>query len=659
MKCLDLLLGRSLASSEDKKERVGAVPGVSVFGLDAFSSAAYGPEAALTVLIPLGVAGVSFALPITIGISVILFLVYLSYRQTIAAYPNGAGSYTVAKENLGDKAGLLAAVALMIDYTLNVAVGISAGVNQIVSAAPALQPHTLLLCLAILAALAYVNLRGLRETGLAFLPPTYLFVGCLGVLIALGIFRAITAAGHPQPAMAPAASPAVHEQISLWLFLKAFAAGCTAMTGVEAVSNGVQAFKEPPVAFARKALTMIVSVLILLLLGVAFLVQTYKITATEPGSPQYQSILSMVTQAVVGRGIFYYITMGAVLLVLCLSANTSFADFPRVCRTIAQDGYLPYSFMVRGRRLVFTEGILVLTALAGVLLICFNGVTDKLIPLFAVGAFLAFTLSQAGMVMHWRKKRKSGAVGSVAMNGIGGAATGITFLIVIVTKFTDGAWIVFLVIPALYLFMLRIHRHYKMVGDQLALSGSVELTPPRQMIAVVPLVSMGSLAQRALQIAFGLSGDIKVVHVEQENSPPDFQNQWAHDVLPAVSRAHLAEPQLVTLASPYRQVVTPILSYIWRLEKENPDQTIAVLIPQLIESRWYYSFLHNRHATILRTLLLMKGLNRIVVVNVPWHIQEREKIAQQAHELWKRRSKIEGPAQFIRREPAERKDERA
>jgi amino acid transporter len=393
MRWLDLVLCRPLAYSEDKEERVGVIPGVSVFGLDALSSAAYGPEAALTVLIPLGTAGLLFGLPITIAVSVILAIVYFSYRQTIAAYPNGAGSYTVAKENLGNRAGLLAAVALMIDYTLNVAVGISAGVGAIVSAAPGLQPYTLLLCLAILAVLAYMNLRGLREAGLAFVPPTYLFVGCLGVVILIGVFRTLTSGGHPQAAVAPPPSPQPHEQITLWLFLKAFAAGCTAMTGVEAVSNGVQAFKEPPVPSARKTLTFIVGILILLLIGVAFLVRSYGITATEPGSPQYQSILSMMTQAVVGRGIFYYITMVAVLLVLCLSANTSFADFPRVCRTIAQDGYLPYSFTVRGRRLVFTEGILVLTALSGALLICFNGVTDKLIPLFAVGAFLAFTLS--------------------------------------------------------------------------------------------------------------------------------------------------------------------------------------------------------------------------------------------------------------------------
>ncbi|MBV9275547.1 MAG: APC family permease [Verrucomicrobia bacterium] len=634
MRWLDLVLGRPLASSEDKEERVGVIPGVSVFGLDALSSAAYGPEAALTVLIPVGTAGLLFGLPITIAVSVILAIVYLSYRQTIAAYPNGAGSYTVAKENLGSRAGLLAAVALMIDYTLNVAVGISAGVGAIVSAAPGLQPYTLLLCLAILAALAYMNLRGLREAGLAFVPPTYLFVGCLGLVILIGVFRTLTSGGHPQAAVAPPPAPQAHEQITLWLFLKAFAAGCTAMTGVEAVSNGVQAFKEPPVPSARKTLTFIVGILILLLIGVAFLVRSYGITATEPGSPQYQSILSMMTQAVVGRGIFYYITMVAVLLVLCLSANTSFADFPRVCRTIAQDGYLPYSFTVRGRRLVFTEGILVLTVLSGALLICFNGVTDKLIPLFAVGAFLAFTLSQAGMVMHWLKLKQPGMTSSVAMNAIGAIATGITFLIVIVTKFHEGAWVVLLVIPGLYLFMLTIHRHYTQIAEELALSGPVDLPQPLPMIAVLPLMNVNSLAERALRIAYSLSDEVKVVHVQCENSPSDFPRDWDENVRPAITEAKLAEPEMIILESPYRHVVAPTLSYIWRLEKDNPDRSIAVLIPQLIESHWYYSFLHNQRAAIMRTVLLMKGLNRIVIVNVPWHIEKREKVRQATKQIW-------------------------
>jgi Amino acid permease len=343
-----------------------------------------------------------------------------------------------------------------------------------------------------------------------------------------------------------------------------------------------------------------------------------------------------MTQAVVGRGVFYYVTMAAVLLVLCLSANTSFADFPRVCRTVAQDGYLPFSFTVRGRRLVFTEGIVLLTTLSGILLIVFNGVTDRLIPLFAVGAFLAFTLSQSGMVMHWLRKKQPGVTGSVILNAIGAVATGITFFIVIVTKFAEGAWLVLLVLPGLYLFMLLIHRHYTKVGEELALRGPIKLHQPRPMIAVIPIMTLNSLAEKALQIAYSLSEDVSVVHIERENSQRDFCEEWDKQIQPAISRANLPMPHLEVIQSPFRRVVLPTLDYIWRLERDNPDRTVAVLIPQLIESHWYYSFLHNQRATILRTVLLMKGLNRIVIINVPWHIQKRDRIRQATKQLWEK-----------------------
>jgi amino acid transporter len=622
MAILDFVLGRHLASDEDKDERVGPLPGVSVFGLDALSSAAYGPEAALTVLIPLGIAGVGFGLPITIAVSAILTIVYFSYRQTISGYPEGAGSYTVAKENLGTYAGLLAAAALMIDYTLNVAVGISAGIGALTSALPPLQPYTLLLCLAVLLLLAFLNLRGLRESGLAFMPPTYLFVGCLVSVMVIGIVKAFVSGGHPQPVNPLPPLPSAHEQITLWLFLKAFAAGCTAMTGVEAVSNGVQAFKEPVVDSARRTLTLIVAILILLLLGIAYLVSAYKIAATDPGSPGYQSILSLLTEAIVGRGIFYYVTIGAILLVLCLSANTSFADFPRVCRTVSQDGFLPLVFAVRGRRLVYTQGIIVLTVLAGSLLIFFNGVTDKLIPLFAIGAFLAFTLSQAGMVIHWSRSRERNARLSAVVNGTGAIATAITLLIVIVTKFAEGAWIVVIVVPLLFILMLSINRHYLRIGREVAVSGPVRLERPSEMIAVVPIEHLNVLAEKALQVAYGLSQNIHVVHVKEEQSDRDFSSEWRVNVQPSIDREGLSEPNLVILKSPYRKVITPILNYIWQLESKNPKNTIAVLVPQLVESRWYYSLLHNRRAAILKTVLLLKGRNRILIVNVPWNLEK-------------------------------------
>src|ERR1700736_3276638 len=622
MAILDFILGRPLASDEDKDERVGPLPGISVFGLDALSSAAYGPEAALTVLIPLGVAGIGFSLPITVAVSAILTIVYFSYRQTISGYPQGAGSYTVAKENLGTYAGLLAAAALMIDYTLNVAVGISAGIGALTSALPQLQPYTLVLCLAVLLLLAFFNLRGLRESGLAFMPPTYLFIGCLVLVLLLCIVKAFASGGHPQP-VNPLPPPAkAHEQVSIWLVLKAFAAGCTAKTGVEAVSNGVQAFKEPVVDSARRTLTLIVAILILLLLGIAYLVSAYQITATEPGSPGYPSILSMLTEAIVGRGVFYYLTIAAILLVLCLSANTSFADFPRVCRTVSQDGFLPLVFAVRGRRLVYTQGIIVLTVLAGSLLIFFNGVTDKLIPLFAVGAFLAFTLSQAGMVIHWSRSTDRNARLSALINGTGAIATAITFLIVIVTKFAEGAWLVVIVLPLLFILMLSIKRHYLRIALEVAVSGPVRLERPREMIAVLPIDHLNILAEKALQVAYGLSQNIHVLHIQEEHSDRDFSSEWHLDVQPSIDREGLLAPELVILKSPYRKVITPILNYIWQLEGKNPKNTIAVLIPQLIESRWYYSLLHNRRAAILRTVLLLKGRNRILIINVPWNLEK-------------------------------------
>src|ERR1017187_2302498 len=404
MAILNFLFGSPLATSEERAERIGATEGIPIFGLDALSSSAYGPEAALTLLIPLGAAGGAYILPISFSIIILLAIVFFSYRQTIETYPGGGGSYTVARANLGVFPGLLAAAALMIDYILVVAVGISAGVGALVSAAPSLQPHTLLLCLAILAAVTMVNLRGVRETGVIFLVPTYLFVvGSLLIAIAIGLYKTLGSGGHPAPVLRlPPAPPAV-AAVSMWLLLKAFASGCTAMTGVEAVSNGVKAFREPTAENARRTLGVIIALLILMLAGIAYLVRVYGIAATDPGAPGYQSVLSMLVAAVAGKGLFYYVTIGSILLVLALSANTAFADFPRLCKIIAHDGFLPRSFGSRGRRLVYSQGVYVLAALAAVLLILFGGVTDRLIPLFAVGAFLAFTLSQTGMVFHWKR----------------------------------------------------------------------------------------------------------------------------------------------------------------------------------------------------------------------------------------------------------------
>src|SRR3984893_2846937 len=417
MNLLDLLVGKPLKTSEERAEQIGPAAGVPIFGLDALSSAAYGPEAALSLLIPLGILGVQYMIPISSAIIALLIIVYFSYRQTIAAYPTGGGSYTVARFNLGSFWGLLAAAALLADYILTAAVGISAGVGALVSAAPRLLPHTLILCLAILLIVTLINLRGVKEAGIAFMMPTYLFVGSLGIMIIGGVVRVILSGGHPSPVTPLPQAPIQMQTAGLWLLIRVFASGCTALTGVEAVSNGVRAFKEPAVKNAQKTLTIIIIILAFLLAGISYLVKVYGIVATDPGRPGYQSVLSMLLAAVFGKGVFYYVAIASILLVLSLSANTAFADCPRLCRAISQNNYLPNGFAQRGRRLVYTHGIVVLAVLTAVILTVFNGVTDRLIPLYAVGAFLAFTLSQAGMVRHWWKLRGPHWIKFAMVNG--------------------------------------------------------------------------------------------------------------------------------------------------------------------------------------------------------------------------------------------------
>ena len=463
MSFADSLFGRPLATSEERAEHIGVAAGIPIFGLDALTSAAYGPETALALLIPLGAAGISHLMPIVATIMVLLAIVFFSYRQTIAAYPSGGGSYTVATENLGTGAGLLAAAALMIDYILTAAVGIAAGVGAVVSDQPWLQPHTVMLCIGVLALLALVNMRGVKDTGAAFIIPTFLFVGTLMITIAVGAYHVFTSGGHPTPMAAlPAAPPAIVSSLGLWLLLKSFSNGCAAMTGVEAVSNGVMAFREPRTRNAQRALTIIMSTLVVMLVGTAWLATKYKIMAMDPANPGYQSLLSLIVTAVFGRGNFYHFTMWSVFLALCLSANTAFADFPRLTRAIAMHDYLPHVFTIRGRRLLFSHGIYALTGFTFVILVVLRGDVDRLISLYAIGAFLAFTLSQAGMVQHWRKQgpEHKGRLWHMLVNGTGAVATGITTIIVLVAKFTSGAWMVALLVPALILLMIGIKQHY-------------------------------------------------------------------------------------------------------------------------------------------------------------------------------------------------------
>ena len=622
MSVLDILLGKPLATSDERAEEIGTSAGIPIFGLDALSSAAYGPEAALTLLIPLGAAGVAHIVPISASIILLLTIVYFSYRQTIAAYPGGGGSYTVASENLGPHAGLLAAAALMLDYILVVAVGIAAGVGALVSAVPELHPHTLAICLGILVVLTIVNLRGLKEAGFFFLIPTYLFLGTLLITILIGVVKSAGTAGHPVPVVAPPAAPNPLVAVAgAWMMLQVFSNGCTAMTGVEAVSNGVKAFREPTVRNAQRTLTVIIFLLIVLLAGIAYLVKAYGIAATDPDAPGYQSLLSMLVMAVAGRNWFYYLTIGSVLVILSLSANTAFADFPRLCKAVAHDGFLPHSFGLRGRRLVYSQGIFVLAGLAAILLSLFNGVTDKLIPLFAIGAFLAFTLSQAGMVAHWKRTGGPGATRSMMVNGLGAVVTAITLVVVLVAKFTAGAWVSALLIAAMVLVMLRIHDHYERVASETATSIPLKFEKPAPPIVVLPMQCWSKTSERAMQFALSLSPEIHAVHVATEEETDALEKDWSRLVEKPVKEYGGTPPTLVTLPSPYRLLIRPILEYVLEIEKNNPGRQIAVIVPELVEKHWYHYPLHNQRAELLKAFLLLNGSPRIVLINVPWYIE--------------------------------------
>ena len=628
MSISDVVLGKPLASSAEHAEQIGVSAGIPIFGLDGLTSAAYGPEAAMTLLIPLGVFGIShYLLPIFTAILILLVIVYFSYRQTIVAYPNGGGSYTVASENLGNGAGLLAAAALMIDYILTAAVGISAGVTALVSAVPALHVHQLGLCLLILALITVVNMRGVRESGLAFLMPTLLFVGTLLATIAWGAYKVWTTGGHPVAVYAPPPpDPNTMKVITTWLLLRAFSSGCAAMTGIEAVSNGVTAFREPRAKRANLTLTVIISILIILLYGFSWLATKYQITAMDPDAHNYQSVLSIVVAAVFGRGWFYFLTMGSVLMALAFSANTAFAGFPRMARAIAVHDYLPHVFTLRGRRLLFSHGIYALTGFAAVILILFRGVTDRLIPLYAIGAFLAFTLSQAGMVVHWIKaKGQPGRVPKMLINGIGAIATGITLLVVLVTKFLSGAWVTALLVPLLIWTMLAIKRHYGRVKEETADLTPLRLTGLEKPIVVIPLARWDKIAEKAMRFGLLLAEEIKVLHVhsdEAEAGPAQvgLEDVWEEMVLTAFRAQNRPPPELVSLASNFRFVISPLMDYVLRLEREHPGRKVAVILPELVVRHWWENALHNQRVQLLKFLLLVRGNQRIVVVNIPWYL---------------------------------------
>ena len=640
-----LLIGRPVANREAEGRKLGVLTGLPAMGLDGLGSASYGPEAALTILVATGAAGLANIGLITWAILILLGILFLSYWQTVAAYPNNGGSYIVSKENLGTNAGLVAAAALMVDYLLNVAVGISAGIGALTSAAPALHPYTLWLCLGVLLAITILNLRGTRESGMAWAVPTYLFVITLGFVLAWGTYKVTAAGGHPQPVVHPPEVAKASEAVTLWLLLRAFASGCTAMTGVEAVSNGVSAFREPRVRHAHGTLTAIVVILGLLLLGIAHVAQAYGVMAMDQAQEGYQSVISQLVGAIYGRGWFYYLTIGSVLSVLCLSANTSFVDFPRLCHLVAEDGFLPRPFAIPGRRLVYSVGILFLAGGAGGLLILFGGITDRLIPLFAVGAFLSFTLSQAGMAAHWGRPLKAGLPDrdgaekqikaahvptKLAINGLGALATATALAVILVAKFAEGAWLTVIVIPSTVLLLRAVRRYYDEIDSQI-LHGrhrQIDVRRPVYPVVLVPMKRWDRLARKMLEYAVKLSPDVIALHVTALDGPDakdeqeQLRREWSEFVEQPAIRAGLKPPRLQFVGSEFRSVVAPLMRAIQDAQHHSPSRPVTVILPELVDGRWWGYLMHANRERLLRSRLLRYGGPHVTVSLVPWQLQE-------------------------------------
>jgi len=603
-----LLLGNPIPTASEVHQRLNKLRALAVFSSDALSSVAYATEEIMKVLVLAGAAMLYLTLPIAIVIIALLAIIVVSYRQTIRAYPKGGGSYIVASQNLGTIPGLTSASALMTDYVLTVAVSSAAGVAAITSLIPELLPYTAELSVAAVALLAIANLRGLREAGTIFAVPTYAFVVMMYVLIGYGLFR-IFFGGGVEYIAPPSALPPGSESIGIFLLLSAFAQGCTAMTGTEAISDGVLAFKPPEADNARKTLLAMGVILGTMFLGMSYLATQLHI---QPASAE--TVLSQIGRTVFGEGAMWVVLQCATALILVLAANTAFADFPRLGFFLARDRFLPRLFKFRGDRLAYTAGIVLMTGLAIVLLIVFHGNLDSLIPLYAVGVFTSFTLSQAGMVAHWRKTREPGWQKSAILNGIGMVATALVTLVIASTKFVHGAWIVVLVIPSIIALLYGIHSHYvRMEGMRLA---ETPLQPEDVHVRfVVPIADLNVPARQALAYARALAPDdqhVIAVHVTDDvEEATELQGQWS-TWQPGI--------QLVIIESPYRSLGGPLLAYVDALQETHPKDTVTVVLPEYVPSHWWEHLLHNQTALRLKGALLFHP--GVVVINVPYHVSQ-------------------------------------
>jgi amino acid transporter len=597
------ILGDPIKSEMAIHERIPKWKALAVLSSDALSSVAYATEEILIPLSLFATAAVAWSMPIALGIAILLSIITVSYRQTIEAYPGGGGAYTVAKENLGTTAGLIAGSSLLIDYTLTVAVSVASGVENIAAAVPFLAAHKEIIGVVVILIIMMFNLRGVRESASVFALPTYMFIGSLILLITVGTWNLLTGAQVP-------IAPIVHEvypAVPLFLLLRAFSSGCAALTGVEAISNGIPIFKEPSQQNAKITLLWMSGILGSLFLGITLLAHVYGVMPKEG-----ETAVSLLGKSVFGEGVAYYFIQVSTALILFLAANTSYADFPRLASLLANDRFLPRQFASLGDRLVFSNGIIGLSLAAICLLILFRGDTHHLIPLYAVGVFLSFTLSQSGMIIHHLNEKKPGWIKSLIFNTLGACTTFVVLLVIGITKFSHGAWMVIVLIPCLVTLFYQIHRHYVLISRKLSAAAALprrSLEPVRH-TAIVPVSGMHPGVLDALRYAISISRDVRACYVELDTHATEkLKDQW---------KKWAPEIPLVILKSPYRSVITPIIKYVEDVQKMAHDDLITIIVPEFVTPRWYHAFLHNQTAILLRAALrFRKGK---VVTSVRYHI---------------------------------------
>ena len=605
-----LLVGSPLPTQEFAHKRLNKFRALAAFSPDALSSIAYANQEIFLGLVVAGSAGLGYSFPIGVCIAALLGVVALSYFQTIHGYPSGGGSYIVAKENLGELPGLIAAAALLIDYVLTAAVSLTAGVEAIASASPSLWNFRVELALIILLVITLINLRGVQESGTIMAVPVYMFLVVYGVMIVIGLFRALTEG----PTSLAQTSPPATQPLTLFLLLRALAAGSTALTGIEAISNGVPAFKPPESRNAGRTLIIMALLMGSLFLGSLGLTQYFGVIA---GSQE--TILSALARRVVGNGAFYFLVQVSTLLILAVAANTSFAGFPRIVYLLSRHGYMPRQLSNLGDRLVYSNGMLLLVLATALLIVIFGGVSHALVPLFAVGAFLAFTLSQAGMVIHWRKLRGRGWIAKSVINGIGAATTGVMLLVVGISKFTHGAWLTLIFIPGLVWIFLQIHRHYQWVGKQLSLRGlPPSLRPMPKPRLVVPVSGVQRATIEAMNYARSISDQVTALYIEIDPGTAERVianwREWFPDIPIAVE------------SSPYRSIIGPLLNYLDRTDAEHNDgQLAAVVLSEIVPAHPWETLLHNQAALLIKTALIYrrrnKGFQRLII-EVPYHLKK-------------------------------------